>query len=674
MTSSLQRRPNLAFRQVHLDFHTHGSIPDVGRKFDKRQFQEALKTGRVNSITLFSKCHHGWSYHETRVGRKHPNLQGELLPRQIEACREIGVRCPIYISAGFDELRAASRPEWMVKDRAGESSPPEGKPGYRRMRFNSPYLDYLCAQIEEVVRRWPDGDGIFLDIVAPQRDFSTETLEELEGRGMDPEKADDLRAYSLEVLKAYYERTTAAVRSKSGEMPLFHNAGHISVGSLDFIRFNSHLELESLPTGGWGYDHFPLSAAYAHTLGYEFLGMTGKFHTTWGEFGGFKRPEALRYECDAMLAHGARCSIGDQLHPSGEMNRDTYSLIGHAFKDVERKEPWCTAVRPLAQIGLVSAIRDQHIPRSHNEPCHADEGAARMLLESHHPFLLLDQGADWGDFALIILPDHVQLTPEMLKRAQKYLANGGKILASGTSLFDTEQKDFVLEVGAKLTGRSGFDPNYLVATEACRTVPVRSPIVIHGEAWDVEPTGAAVFAARAVPYFNRTAKHFCSHQHAPEAALGESPAAISNGRIVYFAHEIFRRYRLYGQPLYRDFVTAAIDLLLNGERLVETSLPTTGRATLIEQPEHNRYVLHLLHAAPILRGSSHGPMARPVELIEEVLPLHNINIRLRLPRPIAGARLVPEEEDLPVSQVSGIIEFTVPRVEGHQMVALECRP
>jgi hypothetical protein len=30
-------------------------------------------------------------------------------------------------------------------------------------------------------------------------------------------------------------------------------------GSHAFLKWNSHLELESLPTGGWGYDHFPLS-------------------------------------------------------------------------------------------------------------------------------------------------------------------------------------------------------------------------------------------------------------------------------------------------------------------------------------------------------------------------------------------------------------------------------
>jgi hypothetical protein len=56
------------------------------------------------------------------------------------------------------------------------------------------------------------------------------------------------------------------------------------------------------------------------------LGMTGKFHTTWGEFGGFKHPNALRYECAAMLAYGAKCSVGDQLHPLGRMDESTYVL------------------------------------------------------------------------------------------------------------------------------------------------------------------------------------------------------------------------------------------------------------------------------------------------------------------------------------------------------------
>ena len=81
---------HLRFRQVHLDFHTSGLIPGIGAKFSKRQFQEALKVGHVNSITVFSKCHHGYSYHPTKIGQMHPHLKFDLLARQIDACREIG--------------------------------------------------------------------------------------------------------------------------------------------------------------------------------------------------------------------------------------------------------------------------------------------------------------------------------------------------------------------------------------------------------------------------------------------------------------------------------------------------------------------------------------------------------------------------------------------------------
>ena len=81
-----------------------------------------------------------------------------------------------------------------------------------------------------------------------------------------------------------------------------------------------------------------MSAAYCRNLGLDFLGMTGKFHTTWGEFGGIKHPNALRYECAAMLANGSKCSVGDQLHPDGELDESTYELIGKAYAEVEQKE------------------------------------------------------------------------------------------------------------------------------------------------------------------------------------------------------------------------------------------------------------------------------------------------------------------------------------------------
>ena len=94
----------LRFRQIHLDFHTSEHIPGVGSRFSKAQFQEALRLGRVDWINIFAKCHHGWSYHPTDVGKMHPGLDFDLLRAQMDASREIGVNVPIYISVGVDDV------------------------------------------------------------------------------------------------------------------------------------------------------------------------------------------------------------------------------------------------------------------------------------------------------------------------------------------------------------------------------------------------------------------------------------------------------------------------------------------------------------------------------------------------------------------------------------------
>ena len=662
----------LRFRQVHLDFHTNGTIPGIGEKFSKRQFQAALKAGHIDSITLFAKCHHGYSYHPTKVGTKHPHLKFDLLAAQIEACREIGVRCPIYISAGVDELTAMAHPEWVVKNRDGSTYNPLEAGWFKRLRFNSPYLDYLCAQIKEVVQRWPDNDGIFLDIISPWADYSEGALREMKAAGLNPEIAADVDAYTQSVLLRYYRRTTTAVRSVRKDTPVFHNGGHVPVGATKFNLFNSHFELESLPTGGWGYDHFAFSARYAATQPRDFLGMSGKFHTTWGEFGGFKRPAALRYECAGMLAYGSKCSIGDQLHPNGEMNPDTYKLIGAAYAEVEAREPWCDNVRPVARIGLVSAERNQPIARGHGTVSPADEGAARMLLELHLPFLVLDENAKWDGFDLIVLPDTLELTPATLAKANKILAAGGKILAAGSALLNTDKTAFAIDPGAKLIGRSASDPDYLVATTLTPAVPVRSAIVIHGGSYEVKPAAKTkILVERRAPYFNRTWEHFCSHQHAPDSPAKVSPSATLTGNIAWFAHDIFTRYRQYGQPLYRDFVAAAIGHLLGGKLPVVTSLPTDGRFNLLEQPNEKRFIAHLLYAPKSLRGASNPQgVNKSMEVIEDLIPLRDVRVSVQVSRKVKTARLVPEGVTLPFTQKDGVADFTVPEFTAHAMIEL----
>lgn len=671
--SSHPPQVNLRFRHIHLDFHTSPAIPGVGEKFDKAQWQDALRAGHVNSINLFSKCHHGWSYHPTTVGRMHPSLGFDLLRAQIEASKEIGVLTPIYVSAGVDNVMGVEHPEWREMGVDGRFLGWAGainKPGFMFMCFNSPYLDYFCDQVAEVVQLFPECGGIWSDIIMQGECCCPVCLRYMKEHDLDINKAEDRQACAKAGLDRYYEMVTAAARSLDPNMPVFHNSGHVAKGRHDLYRYFSHLELESLPTGGWGYDHFPLSAKYCEKLDMDFLGMTGKFHTWWGEFGGYKHPNALKYECGLMLSTGAKCCVGDQLHPSGEMDMSTYEIIGAAYEEVEQKEPWCENVESVADIGLLSS---EALANSRNP----ETGASRVLFEEQFLFDVLDAEMDFSPYKMLILPDEITVGDALKTKLDAYLAAGGKLLLTGRSGLKSDGSGFAFDIGAEYRGQSPFQPDYLEAGESLVPSFTKSPLVMYTPSQQVKPTDGEALAWVREPYFNRTWDHFCSHQHAPAADRSEYAAAVRKDSILYLAHPVFTLYWAQGAVAYREYIARAIRLLLGDDESFTSNMPSTARVSLMEQPDESRYVLHLLYANTIARGSNtvlseegyvHPPSR--IEVIEELLPLHDVQVSLRLPKTVKRITLEPQAQEITHTVDGDRITLSLDKFTCHQMVVL----
>ena len=161
--AKVEKENSLRARQIHLDFHTSKHIDGIGEKFDKQQWQQALKAGNVNHINIFSKGHHSWSYYPTKVGQQHPNLDFDLLGVQIEACHEIGVRCPLYFTVGWSVNDAEQHPEWCARKKDGtylamnydlNAQPSDPKP-YVSWKWlcaaaGGPYNEHVKKQVEEI--------------------------------------------------------------------------------------------------------------------------------------------------------------------------------------------------------------------------------------------------------------------------------------------------------------------------------------------------------------------------------------------------------------------------------------------------------------------------------------------------------------------------------------------
>ncbi len=641
-------------RQIHLDFHTSEKIENIGKNFQKEQFQKALITSHANSITLFSKCHHGYSYHPSMSNQMHPGLEFDLLKSQIDAAHEIGVKACVYLSVGFDEKVIKRHPAWRFENKTHEFDNFK-TPMFHRLCLNTPYLDYFLEQLEEVLEIY-DADEIFLDIAGVAPCCCPTCMKGMLDRGLDPDNDADLLKYAETVYLNYTKKVQAVIDRIKPSLPVFHNSGHIPKGKRQLAFQNSHLEIESLQTGIWGYDHFLLSSKYAENLGMDYLGMT-----SLGDFGSLKHPDTLLYETSLAIALGAKCSIGDQLLPNGHMDMTTYEMIGSAYKEIEKKEPWLYDTSDVCDVAILSAEATSNESKGYIVPMKfvSDTGAARILKEGKYMFTVIDSMEDFSKYKVIILPEETVITPLTKSKLISYINSGGKLLASGGSVIDKD--GFVFDFGASYEGEGEFVPSYVRPVDNNEN---NTDYIMYTPYKKLKKTNGAELAKVIEPYFNRTAEHFCSHKHTPSSDKYRGSGVICGRCGIYFAWDIFTDYAENGELIAKKLVCDALDILLCGAKSLVTDLKSAGVATLREQKAENRLIAHLLYGVPTPKGNG-------INAVEDIYPVHDVMVGAKLNTPPKRVYLAPCDTSLEFEYKNGYAFVTVPKIYCHQMVVFD---
>ncbi len=633
-------------RQIHLDFHTSPLIPDVGREFDAKEFARTMKRAHVNSVTVFAKCHHGMSYYPTKVGTPHPALNGrDLLGEQIEALHREGIRCPIYTTVAWEEDVAFKHPAWRAVRADGTCLRSNGGINVAWW-FNNwlhpDYQDYIEAHVRELISRY-DVDGLFFDIVFfdGQCCWSDASLKFRIKHGLLGKDAATQAKFQDLAQTQFSKRFTKLVHGLCPQASLFFNGTNAMftdsrLGSRTRPETATHFEIESLPSGQWGYFHFPRQARQLAHWGKPWLGMTGRFQTSWGDFGGIKPQAALEYECFRSQALGGGNSVGDQLPPRGKPDPAAYELIGNVYAQCEAAETFYAGSKAMPQVGIVLP----NDPSLDGSLCDKIiEGAVQMCDEAHYDSAVIDDANRLAGFDLVILPDQIVFTEKLLANLRAFQQRGGKLLASHRAL----PKSLPL----KVAGETEKFPTYWRLGGSDRVLYAAGLNVHAGK-------GVEVLVQRVLPYFKRSEEHFSSHLQTPPVAQPDQfPAVVAGKNFIYFADPIFREYRQTGNVAARDVWNQAMARLI-GPPPFGAALPTT--VLCVPRRRGWDLLLTLLHYVPLRK-------ALDIDVIEERMSF--AGELLHLPAKAKTVHVFGTDQTLPQNSDGA---FTLPLTKGRLLL------
>lgn len=639
-------------RAIHIDFHTMPGIYDFGHDFDAVEFAETLEKAHVTIINMFFQCNIGYVYYPTKIGVPYPNMKGDMFGDVVRECHKRNIKIVGYTNTSLNHTQALLHPEWCRIDESGHINNMErGSHFFRTMCYNNPgYRAYLSSLIKEVFEKY-DIDGIFADCMNPNPYcHCPKCTADMKRLGLDIHNENHWRYLAY---KSFYE-FARMIRDAVPEGKLCQQTG-VPFDDPKVMDVSSHGEVECLPSGSWGYDFFGTQVAYMRKFRDPILYMTGRFQSSWADFGGYKGKISLENDCFEALQNGAQVSIGDHMHPARNINRAMYKDIGEIFERVMEYEPWIDNTKYLAEVAILNdeTYIGKEEMRGGLGRNVSVRGAGRMLQELKYDFDVINENLDFAPYKLIIVPDEIYLSEHLEKKLEAFVESGGKVLSSGWAgvrdgAFPMPAWQFIQVDGKEETEDSYYT---LPEDEMVRSM-YAGGILMHAE----DGQGQHI-----PPYFERgwNGEHYNAYLP-PEKPSGHCVVA-QRGNVCHISFQIFRAYFMKAAVFHKKLVASILEELLPNPQVKCRNIPSTARVTLTGAEDYN--LLHIKTSYPEKRGDK-------MCIIEEhvVLPAgREVYVRGEY----RDVYRLPEKTPVDFTVEDGYTKVILPEICGYDMFLLE---
>ena len=639
-------------RAIHIDFHNMPGIKDFGSLWDAKKIVETLKTADVEYINAFVKCNRGFAYYPTKIGIPYPSMKVDMFGELLNECHKAGIGVTAYFNAGLDHEHARLHRDWCVQNKEGQVIYGDRTLyAFRNMCYKSDYRNYLLEMTKEVLNNY-DVDGMFFDCMWLNTCYGNECLEEIRNKGLDP--LDDINVinHSKEVRLEICRDIKKIV---GDDKYLYFNG----LPERDVNQLNTHIEIECLPSGSyWGYDFFLPQVSYLRNLKKPVIYMTGRFQTDWGDFGGYKGKASLQNDIWDAISNGVGVSIGDHMHPDGQLEQQIYNDIGSIYRAVKKLEPFTDGAEYIADIGVLGVQIDTEGMLSD-----AYKGLARMLAELKYSFDIVTEEVDLSDYKLLIIPEAILMTPFLKSKIEKHLSENKGVLSVGEGGLNADKSEFALKQwrfqfeGTDTSNSPYFQMKKEINSDVKDMIfAMYSPGILIKDTKDTD-----TIAEYINPYFDRHWDGFNGYFYTPPKKDETGYAAVAKAdSIFHICFNIFNAYYLNAMYSHKALVKYCLEKLLPDPMIRCKGMPSTSRVTLTRKNNYN--ILHVKVTYPEARGN--------MKIIEEqqVIPAGAI---ISVKGQYSSVFLACDGHPIEFDTIDDYTNLIMPTVEGYIMVVME---
>lgn len=656
-------------RKIHLDFHTHSNVPDVGKDFDPERFADTLVKANVNWLATPGKCDMGNTYFDSQVGHTHPHLvRADLFPATVKACAARGIKVQAYYCLAWDSHIATIHPDWRQKTKDGKYI----MWGEGLLCFASPYIDtYVIPGVVEMIERCPGIVGFWFDIALyVEASFYSSWFNNLAEERLGEKAGDDFSRCRLAdvLIRECCERLNNTVAKHLPNAVNFYNA-LTSPGMPENNALHFYKEIEN-PLLFGGPERITTLIRWHQAHQQPTIGLVSRFQGPWNDPGTLRTVDQIKFDVARVVATGAGISMGDHRHPDGSLDPEAYRRIGGVYGDLAKCERWLDNAKPCREATILTEIeRSAQVTGAKfpEETIHA----ARILEENGLQFDIRSVEESFPETKLLVWSGQKPGSPALLAAIREHVRKGGCLFAMDAAIEGLE--DLIgceTLAGPEKSALAGQDHEVKSAGQVQNQASGFFRITRDCELYAQWHDFAHIINNHSRRIENRQKGTVLAEQG--QALINKlpwsadwpgkmfGPAIVQHGNVIYSAVPLFAEAMLTGTPFPAMLVKTLCQRLLV-RPLVRHSGGNTVAAHLHKSGPG--YTLHLVHFAldrwgKIINSAAEFPWLGPIDL--EVV----------IPHPVQAVTLEPGGARIDHQWQNGVCSCTIPRMKVWQIVGI----